>query len=138
MHFSLSSPQLVRVLVLLTSVFHIAAGAAPAGVLDEEIAVDIAAQGVAPALLQLSKQTNVLVLMPGGNLDSFRCPALLGRMTLRRALDHLLHGKLAGQSSLSVWARLSRRAALNGTTRGSDRCKLDSRRHAVSAAWRCW
>lgn len=62
------------------------------GFLKSVVVVDIRAQGVATAMLELSKQARVQVLMPGGSLDSYNASALKGRMPLHAALDRLLHG----------------------------------------------
>jgi len=60
--------------------------------LDKTIDTNVAAQPVSTALIALSKQAGVQILMPGKELDKFNTSGLHGRMSLRDALNNLLNG----------------------------------------------
>ena len=64
--------------------------------LDKSIDADVGAQPVSTALIALSKQAGVQILMPGKELDKFKTPGLHGHMSLREALNKLLSGTRFG------------------------------------------
>lgn len=67
-----------------------------AQVLDKTVDADVTAQPVSTALIALSKQAGVQILMPGNELDKFSTAGLHGRMSLREALSKLLSGTRFG------------------------------------------
>ena len=86
-------PWALSLLMLLSAQNHaFAAAGASDGFLKRAVVVDIQAQGVATAILELSKQARVQVLMPGGSLDSYNAAALKGRMPLHTAIERILLG----------------------------------------------
>lgn len=60
--------------------------------LSKTVTVDVPAQKVSTALIELSKQAGVQVIMPGAELDKFYTQGIHGTMSLRDALDKLLQG----------------------------------------------
>lgn len=65
---------------------------AQAGPLDTTVDADIRAQALSDAVLALSRQAGVQVLMPAEKLDRYGTAGLRGRMSLRQALGRLLEG----------------------------------------------
>lgn len=70
---------------------------------------DIPAQALDSALLVLSAQANVDVLVPSALVASFKSPAINGQMTLTKALDKLLTGtglqyKVSEQARITIVA----------------------------------
>lgn len=70
-------------------------GGSSGAALDQYISVDIGAQAVSTALLELSKQARVQILFAGGSLDAFETSGLSGEMSLDSALAALLKGTAA-------------------------------------------
>ncbi len=78
------------------------------------IAFDIATQPLDSALLTVSAQANVDVLVPSALVASFQSPALKGDMTLAQALDRLLAGtslkyKVSNRQRVTIIANQKRR-----------------------------
>lgn len=66
--------------------------AVAAGALDRSVYVDIPAQPVTPAMLELSRQAGIQVILAGSNPGEPQPSTrrLLGRMSLRQALQLML------------------------------------------------
>lgn len=64
--------------------------------LEKILLVDVSAQKVSTALIELSKEAGIQLLMPGKSLDNFATPGVHGRMPLREALAELLRGTRYG------------------------------------------
>ena len=81
-----------RFLVPLALAFAITAQAQQSQVLEKTVRVDVPAQKVSTALIELSKEAGIQLLMPGKSLDKFATPGVRGQMSLRAALTELLRG----------------------------------------------
>lgn len=78
--------------VLLLSLLASGASAQESGVLDKTIVADVPVQALPSALIALSAEAKVQVIMPGNRLDGVMTRGVKGRMRLRQALTILLHG----------------------------------------------
>ena len=66
------------------------ASAAGPATLERAVTVDVAAQSVPGALIQLSRQAEIQIIMPAHALDGASSPAVRGRMSMRSALEKIL------------------------------------------------
>lgn len=78
-------PRHALVILLLAFATH-----AQPDALDRSVDLHIAPQRLSSALIELSKQAGVQVLMPGNDLDDYQTRGLHGHMPLRDALQALL------------------------------------------------
>ena len=85
-----------RLSLLLALGLAITAHAQQAKVLEKTMHVDVSAQKVSTALIELSKEAGIQLLMPGKSLDKFETPGVHGQMSLREALAELLRGTRYG------------------------------------------
>lgn len=63
---------------------------AKSALLDTQLWADIAPQDLSSAVISISKQAGVQVVMPAAKLDRYAAASLHGRMSLRDALAQLL------------------------------------------------
>lgn len=80
--------------------------------LARSLELDIPAQPLPAALIELSRQGGVQVLMPGRALDGYRTAGLRGTMTLGAALEALLPAgrfrfREAGESTIAIDVRVA-------------------------------
>lgn len=68
------------------------AAAAQAPLLEKTVVVDLPAQPLPGALISLSRQAGIQIVMPANLLDELRSPALHGPMTLDQAFRRALAG----------------------------------------------
>ncbi len=90
-----------------------------AGALDRTISVNIPPQKVSTALLQLSEQAGVQVLMPGELVDRHSTRGVKGSMSIEQALRTLLDGttlqfKAAGENAIGIEAVRDTAASYSG------------------------
>ena len=79
-----------RITVSLAVILVTSAHAQWAQVLDKAVDVNVSSQKVSTALIELSKEAGIQLLMPGRDLDKFETRGVHGHMSLRAALAGLL------------------------------------------------
>ena len=95
--------RLIRAIICAASMLSLADSlyAQSAGAeLSRTINVDIGPQKIATALIQLSHQAGIQVLMPGAAVDNLRTAGVHGAMTVEQAVKKLLEGTSLGFRSV--------------------------------------